>query len=231
MKYLDYQEVINAGANPEELMVYLEVNPDIELTNYNPSETLPTQEPPTSASTPGTLTNTIQPQAPDVVQPFKNPGTVVTQGLNKNPYAYGQGIEGHEGVDLVNDNREVTNPIGGLNVSGYNPSGYGNWQAIIGASPEELAQMSEKDKEEIRKIVGEYIISQPANIRGLNIPGKNISLQAHLKEAAPSAPEIATGSANLKMGGSGGWAPHLHSVFKDTKGEMRDILEVIKSRQ
>jgi hypothetical protein len=131
---------------------------------------------------------------------------------------------------MVNPNPEVTNPIGGINIAGTSPSGYGNWQAIVGASPEELAQMSPETKEMLRQKVVEYMMSGPSDIRGLELPGKNISLQAHLASPAPADSEIATGSAKLEMGGSGGWAPHLHSAFKDTNSQMQNILQLIKQR-
>lgn len=169
---------------------------------------------------------------PDVVSPFKSSeSTQVTQGIGENPNsAYGYGAQGHEGIDLVNPNTEVTNPIGGINVSGYSPRGYGNWEAVIGASPEELEQMTPETKNALRKTVEEYMMSNPSDIRGLNIPGKNVSLQAHLASPAPTEPEIATGSANLTMGGTGGWAPHLHSALKNTEGQMVNILDLLKDK-
>jgi hypothetical protein len=171
--------------------------------------------------------------SPDVVSPFKQPETTqVTQQMGENPnsYQYGYGPQGHEGVDMVNENTNVSNPIGGINVVGNSPQGYGNWEAIVGASPEELSQMSPEEKDMIRKTVEQYMLSNPADIRGLDIPGKNISLQSHLAQPAPSDAQIATGSANLQMGGTGGWSPHLHSAYKDTQGNMQSILEEIKKR-
>jgi hypothetical protein len=200
--------------------------PSISSSYVTPNTPAPVPTPPSTSQAQSPDVRT-----PDVVNPFSNPqNETMTQGLNENPYAFGQGEMGHEGIDLVNDNPEMTNPIGGLNVAGTNPAGYGNWQAIIGASPEELAQMTQEEKDALRKKVGEYIINQPANIRGLDVEGKNVSLQAHLAEPAPGAPEIATGSANLKMG-TGGTGPHLHQVYKDNKGNMRDLLEIVRSMQ
>lgn len=171
-------------------------------------------------------------QSSDIVSPFKQANaTKVTQNIGENPNnTYGYGELGHEGVDLVNENPQATNPIGGINVAGTSPRGYGNWQVVVGASPEELSQMSPETKQEIRKNVEEYMLRNPKDIRGLQIPDKNISIQAHLAEPAPADSEIATGSANLTMGGTGGWAPHLHSAFKNTKGQMENILDLIKQR-
>jgi len=216
----------------EALKYYSREEIDSYLNGLNQQEQASTPsnpETPSPAPTPMMSTNQNISKAPDVVNPFVKPqNETMTQGLGENPYSYGQDVEGHEGVDLINDNPDITNPIGGINVSGYNPNGYGNWQAVIGASPEELAQMTPEEKDALRKQVGEYIVQQPANIRDLNIPGKNVSVQAHLQDPAPSAPEIATGSANLKFGGSGGWSPHLHSAYKDTQGNMQDLMEVIR---
>jgi len=212
------------GLTDEDINIYLKSQETIPIK--------PTPTPPSPVPTPVRREEALLGRTPDVVNPFTNPqNETVTQGLNENPYSYGQGVEGHEGIDLINDNPDVTNPIGGINVSGYNPQGYGNWQAVVGASPEELLGMSPEDKQQIWQQVADYISSQPANIRDLNIPGKNISLQAHLAEPAPSDSEIATGSAKLKMGGSGGWDPHLHTAYKDTTGQMRDLIDVIKSMQ
>jgi hypothetical protein len=174
-----------------------------------------------------------EPQKPDVVSPFVEPDkTQITQGVGENPnsWQYGYGPQGHEGMDLINENTQVTNPIGGLNVSGYSPKGYGNWEAVVGASPEELAQMSPDTKEALRQKVVEYMTSNPADIRGLDVGGKNVSLQAHLANPAPSDSEIATGSANLQMGGSGGMPIHLHSAFKNTQGNMLNVLDLIRNK-
>ena len=169
---------------------------------------------------------------PNVVFPFRDEAnTQVTQlmGENANNPQYNYGPLGHEGVDFANNtNPSVTNPIGGINVTGFQPHGYGNWQTVVGASPEELAQMSPEEKTAIRDTVTQYMLNNPANIRDLNIPGKNISIQAHLAEPAPANSEIATGSADLKMGGSGGWDPHLHSAFKDTNGNMQQVQDMIQ---
>lgn len=215
---IDRQKAYEVGYTPEEVDAY--------LSNLNKQEV----STPSPAPTPPMSTNQNMSKVPDVVNPFTKPqNEQITQGLGENPYYYNQGVEGHEGVDLINENPDATNPIGGINVSGYNPEGYGNWQAVVGASPAELAQMTPEEKDKLRRIVGEYVSGQPANIRGLDIAGKNISLQAHLANPAPSVPEIATGSANLKMGGTPYWDPHLHSAYKDTEGNMRDLMEVIRS--
>ena len=223
---IDRKKAYELGYTPEEVDAYLNGLNQQEQTTSTAYIPAPAPTPPLSSQS-----QPINPQAPDVVNPFPNPqNQTMTQGLGENPYYYGQGAEGHEGIDLVNDNPDMTNPIGGLNVSGTNPGGYGNWQAIIGASPEELAQMTQEEKDKLRRQVGEYIINQPANIRDLNVDGKNVSLQAHLAEPAPNAPELATGSAKLKMGNTGfGTGPHLHQVYKDTKGNMRDLMEVIRN--
>lgn len=167
---------------------------------------------------------------PNVVMPFRSEGgTRKTQELGENKYnpEYNYGPLGHEGIDAANNSDpRMTNPIGGINITGYQPHGYGNWQIIVGANPKELEQMTPEEKEAIRGTVERYMLSGPRDIRDLNIPGKNISIQAHMAKPAPANAEIATGSANLLMGGSGGWDPHLHSAYKSTDEKMMDVMEL-----
>lgn len=170
---------------------------------------------------------------PDVVAPYRDQSKAsITQQMGENPNStqYGYGPGGHMGTDFSSEDTRVTNPIGGINVSGFQPRGYGNFQVVVGASPAELQQMAPETKEQIRKQVSDYMMGNPADISGLQIPGKNVSIQAHLAQPAPADSEIATGSANLVQGGSGGWAPHLHSEFKDVQGNMRSILDLIRNR-
>ena len=170
---------------------------------------------------------------PDIAQPFRQPETTeVTQSVGENPnsWQYGYGPQGHEGVDMINPNLNVTNPIGGINVTGNSPQGYGNWQVVVGANPQELNQMDPQTEAGIRQQIADYMLNNPADIRSLDIPGKNISIQSHLADPAPADTRIATGSADLTMGGTGGWAPHLHSALKNTQGEMVNILKEIKRR-
>ncbi len=176
------------------------------------------------------LNNYIQKNIPDVVDPFRQPETTkVTQYMHENPNELRYGEEGHQGVDLINSNPAVTNPIGGLNISGNQPGGYGNYNVVVGANPEELKQMDPTQKSDIITRVKSYIDNGASDLRGLDLPGKNISIQGHLANPASNDPEIATGSANLTMGGSGGVAPHLHQEMKDTMGEPLDIQKVLGS--
>lgn len=161
-------------------------------------------------------------QVPDYVTPMTGKDAVMTQGIGERPWYYG-GL-GHRGEDLAyNDGQTgITNPIGGVTFSGYDPYGFGNYSGIIGASPEELAQMSPEEKVRMAQQASEGVVGQ-ADITGLSsvAPGKNISLQGHLAEPANLPPEIATGSAQLTEGSTGNsTAPHLHQEFMDTTGQL-----------
>lgn len=159
----------------------------------------------------------------DIVNPFRNEDTRVTQGMGENTRIYGPG--GHKGVDLVNDtDRSVTNPIGGINVSGYQRGGYGNYNAVVGANPEELAQMKPGEIERIRQAIKQRINAGAESLNATNIPGKNISIQGHLAYPAPDVATVATGSANLRMGNTGrSTGAHLHQEFKNTNGQLEDL--------
>lgn len=203
---------------------------DQEIDEYLAS--LNTQATPVPGATP-TPPGQPQPQEllgqkaqPDVVDPFvQAEKTRVTQEMGENPGFYGEG--GHQGLDMVNDNPTLQNPIGGLHASGYQPGGYGFWDMIIGANQQELAQMTPEEKQAIIENATNYINSGAADLRGLDTGGKNVSLQGHLDEPTSNEPEIATGAARMKMGGSGGWAPHLHQEFKNTAGNMIDMQNLL----
>ena len=175
--------------------------------------------------------NKINTYSPDIVDPFKDPsGERITQEMGANPRYYGSG--GHKGVDLANDvSRDVTNPIGGINISGYQRGGYGNYNAVVGANPEELASMGTKQIEMIRKAVKERINAGAEGLNQVDVPGKNIEIQGHLAYPAPDVSTVATGSANLRMGNTGAsTGPHLHQEFKDTKGNLKDITKETQKR-
>lgn len=184
---------------------------------------------PVPGATPTPIQEPVAEQAPvtsDVVDPFKNPLTTeVTQYMGENPGFYGEG--GHQGVDMVNSDPSMTNPIGGTSVSGYQPGGFGYWNAMIGGNPQELAQQDPAQRQADIDLIRNYMATA-TDIRGLEIPGKNVTLQGHMQELAPEG-NVATGSANLTMGGTGGWDPHLHQEMKDTTGEMTDVQKIIGS--
>lgn len=230
----DYIQAVQPSKIPEYTSSYIAPVQPKESLPPAPNS-LPAQPEPQVVPTPiQHPTPTPAPQLPDIVSPFRQPETTeVTQGVGENPnsWQYGYGPQGHEGVDMINSNYNVTNPIGGINVSGFTPGkGYGNWQVVVGASPEELKQMDPQTEEGIRQQVVNFMMQNPADIRSLDIPGKNVSLQAHLANPAPTDAEIATGSANLTMGGSGYQPIHLHSALRNNQGEMVNILNEIARR-
>jgi len=163
---------------------------------------------------------------PDYVTPMKGENPVMTQKMYDRPWVYG-GM-GHRGEDLAyNDGQDaLTNPIGGVTFSGYDPYGFGNYSGVIGASPEELAQMSPEEKVRMAQQASDYMAGGQADISGLSqiAPGKNISLQGHLAEPANLPSEVATGSANLRMGSTGfSTGPHLHQEFMNTEGQLQPL--------
>lgn len=241
MKYIDYQEVINAGANPAELKAYLEANPDIELTNY--TETPSTPDTPSPAPTPGMSTNQNMSQAPDMVNSVPNsPDIQTTEGFQY----------GHPGVDKApldpNQNVPMTNSIGGVPFSGTttDPSGqyyagFGNYYGAVGASPAELAQMTPEEKAGMATTANNIMSQNPTNEQANEqlaaaFPGKNINFNAHLENPVFSDPQgIATGSANLKMGSTGySTGKHTHQQFINIDGvpmDYEEAMNMIRSRQ
>ena len=215
---IDREQAKKAGYTDQEIDEY--------LAGLNTQATPVPGATPTPPGSPRPQPQELLGQTPDVVDPFVQPETSrVTQLLGENPGFYGQG--GHQGLDMVNENPTIQNPIGGLHASGYQPGGYGFWDLIIGANKQELAQMSPEEKQAIIEKATNYINSGASDLRGLDLPGKNVSLQGHLDEPTSSEPEIATGAARMKMGGSGGWAPHLHQEFKNTAGNIIDMQNLL----
>lgn len=234
MKVFDYQAAINAGMSPEEINSFLNEN-KLEAIN-KPQEERPSAQQllgqPDSAMAQNTPKMPVEgeritmPTLPDYVTPTTGKDAVMTQQMGERPWFYG-GM-GHRGEDLAyNDGQTgLTNPIGGVTFSGYDPYGFGNYSGVIGASPEELAQMSPEEKVRMAQQASDYMSGGQADITGLSsvAPGKNISLQGHLAQPANLPSEVATGSAQLQMGSTGqSTGPHLHQEFMDTQGQLQPL--------
>lgn len=231
MKVFDYQAALSAGMTKEDIDSFLAQN-KLEAIN-RPQEERPSAEqllgqPDTTMAQnaprmPVEGERVPTPELPDYVTPMTGKEPVMTQGMGERPWYYG-GI-GHRGEDYAYSDEQtgVTNPIGGITFSGYDPYGFGNYSGIIGASPAELAQMSPEEKVRMAQQASDYMSGGQADITGLSsvAPGKNVSLQGHLAEPAILPPEVATGSAQLTEGSTGAsTGPHLHQEFMNTEGQL-----------
>jgi murein DD-endopeptidase MepM/ murein hydrolase activator NlpD len=226
-KILDYIEALNAGYTPQEIMDFIRSNPDVELINQPAQTTIPKEEQPTGG------------EPPNIVSPFYNDKFVQTQAFGENPQIYGDG--GHQGEDYgytgESDTRQLRAPIGGMALTGYQPGGYGNVTAIVGANPREYAQMSDEDKKKVVQQFEKYLNSA----RSLkDFPElarfKNVVLMGHGEAPSPykSGDPIATGSAVFNEGATG-WAtgPHVHieSTQEGQEIPFSNLMEKIKSMQ
>jgi murein DD-endopeptidase MepM/ murein hydrolase activator NlpD len=238
MKVFDYQAALDAGMTREEIDAFLSENPfeainkpveqpTEDYTKYLGSPTPDTTMAQNAPKMPVQGSSIPMPELPDYVTPMtgKDP-VIMTQAMGERPYYYGG--TGHRGEDLAyaGSDTSLTNPIGGVTFSGYDPYGYGHYSGVIGASPEELAQMNPEDKVRMAQSAQDYMSRGQADIAGISgiAPGKNISLQGHLAQPASLGPEVATGSAQLQMGSTGhSTGPHLHQEFMDTQGQLQPL--------
>jgi murein DD-endopeptidase MepM/ murein hydrolase activator NlpD len=218
-----------AGLNEQETQPTAQTNPQ---QDYSPLLAQPTQAPVAPAPTPPT-TEPQTPQPPDVVTPMTNNDFVMTQGRGENPYYYGEG--GHKGEDIAYtepaSTYKMTNPIGGVPFSGTGGD-FGNYYGVIGANPQELAQMTPEEKVRMSTDARQYMDQSPAGIAELSqfIPGKNINLQGHLAEPVDVNPMgVGTGSATMNMGSTGNSSGvHLHDEFVDTQGNLQSLSDLLK---
>lgn len=215
MKYIDYNEVIKAGGDYQGLINFVKQNPDIQLRNAPE-----------------------MPSGQDVVSPFLNENVVKTQDIGENPQWYGQG--GHTGQDYAyirdpnkgtpTDEETLRAAIGGLVLSGYQPGGFGNVSAVVGANPQELAQMSPEEKVRLQQEFAQRLPTAKSlqSFPELSKYG-NVVLMGHGQDRLPSGTEIATGSALMKEGNTG-WstAPHVHAEAMKN-GQAIPLNEFIKA--
>jgi hypothetical protein len=238
---IDREAAKSAGYTDQEIDAYLnELNKQEVSTTSNPitPEQVSIPETPSPVPTPGMST-----QAPDMVNSISNTADIATT----EGFGYG-----HPAVDKApldpNANVPMTNSIGGVPFSGTvtDPSGqyyegFGNYYGTVGASPEELAQMSPEEKVRMATTANSIMATNPSNeaaneqLAGA-FPGKNVNFNAHLQNPIISDPQgIATGSANLTMGSTGrSTGKHTHQQFIDVNGQPMDYEEamnIIRSRQ
>ena len=225
MKYLDYQEALSKGATEQDIADFVKTNPQIEIRGMPSSSGTKTTPQPQVVPTPSIST----PSLPDYVSPLAGEARM-TQSFGENGYA---------GEDLAYSDPSqsaMTNPIGGVPFSGTiardgRYAGYGNYYGVIGASPEELAQMTPEEKVRMYTVANEYMAQNPENIAGMQalFPGKNINLQGHLAEPVPSGMEVATGSAQMNMGSTGhSTGRHLHNELLNTQGQLSPLSQMLQ---
>jgi hypothetical protein len=251
MKYIDYQEAISQGADPQGLIEFAKTN-GIELRNTPQStpiqqETAPIQQPTTppmndllGQPTPNPIPTPPQQQqtqvptvTPDVVTPLANP--TQTQYIGENPQNYPM-TGGHAGVDEIpaDGNWNVTNPIGGRAFPFQQYPGYGNAVLMVGGNPQEVAGMSPEEIQRIQdevngKAGGAYSAAD------FNIPGRDVSIQGHLSDIGgiQSGQPVATGAASMTMGGTGtpnNSVYHTHTEINDRNGNQVDPIKFYQSK-
>lgn len=225
MKAFDYQKAIELGYSPEEIDSFLKENP-VQVVNKQeqPQPNLaPTPAPPQDHTS---LLGGSPPQTPDVVSPFNTTNYQKTQDIG-DTYT---DPTGHKGEDYaIYDNPQVNAPIGGSLVRGTAPGrGYGNWSAVIGANPQELDQMDPAQLAQMQQDITNTVNAGGDLSQIPSLLGKNVTLSAHGENnVGNTGDRIATGSALMDQGGSGGWAPHLHQQIIDTNGNQVPLSEMI----
>jgi murein DD-endopeptidase MepM/ murein hydrolase activator NlpD len=225
MAYFNYGEARKYYTD-QEIQEFLSQNPELKVMNYTP-EPAPTPQSPS--------------QPPDFVSPFANDQVVKTQGIGENPQNY-PSTGGHAGEDLAyirnpeygtpTTEDEIRAAIGGLVLSGYQPGGYGNVTAIVGANPQELAQMAPEEKQNLVNEFQQYLPTANS-LQDFPSLGKyeNVALLGHGADTPlPSGSEVATGSAVMREGSSGmSTAPHLHTEYTN-KGQLKALMDIIRNR-
>jgi len=166
----------------------------------------------------------MQTGSPNYVNAFQ-PGAYSTAGIG--------GYPGHQGEDYAYDpgssQRAVTNPMGGIPFGGFQSGGYGNYLGVIGANPQEAAQMSPEERQAIMNEVNAKMPTA-SGLRDMNIRGKNVAILGHLANPTYNQPDyLATGSAQLQMGSTGNSSGlHTHVEMMGPSGDLQSYADLLK---
>jgi len=230
-----------AGFSDQEIDAYMKENgyeDSAQVASPSPTQTpLPTSPPPTPVpgTTPAPLgkQNDSIPQPTttnDVVPPLSSP--MQTQYIGENPGNYPI-TGGHTGIDEIPTNGDTTikNPIGGLGFQFQQYPGFGNAALVVGGNPQEISQMSPEEKQRIQDEVNAKG-GTAASAADFNIPGRDVSIIGHTADYGnfQNGQPIATGSAQMTMGGSGGWSPHSHWEVNDRSGQTVDPIQFYQDK-